>query len=374
MSLHQKIKTTSDLSTEAFVQLNRLQTGEDKLIKTGRPFIDKHLGGLLPSSVVLIGAGSGVGKTVESQRIMKGIFSEEVNPQANDYVSLEYMLEMKFLDLILRDTNSLLGKKKSDILSKPFTDEEKEIVKNYYEGLKDGRRFIVDETVSSDEFLEITRGFCAENRDKKGIIVLIDHLLLITASTRGEDPLKKISEYTNILRKEFSNVYFLFLSQLNRDSYSDIKDKSNAMVPNATNIYGSSHFEFLSSYAIIMFNPFKLGVEHYMKVKPERYPEFKEYLCELDSKGKASFSTIGNMFYHLVKIRESDVIYDNLYIEKMDLTEEQLSKMSMDMEVKDSKSKVPSVSVDVPKFKTPVVDFTEPNPNSLNKFAGEFNF
>ena len=376
MELHRKIKTAENLSTEAFEQLNKLQTGEHKLIKTGRPYIDKHLGGLLPSSVVLLGAGSGVGKTLESQRIMKGILSKEVNDQADEYVSLEYMLEMKFLDLILRDANSMLDKKKSDILSKPFTESEREVMREYYESLKDGRRFIVDETVDSEEFLEITRDFCNKNRDKKGIIVLIDHLLLITAANRGEDPLKKISEYTNVLRKEFDNVYFLYLSQLNRESYADIKDKSNAMVPNATNIYGSSHFEFLSAYAIIMFNPFKLGVEYYMKVKQDRYPEFSEYLCEVDSKGKASFKTLGNMFYHLVKIRESDVIYDNLYIERMKLSEEQLSKMSMDMEANSSKIEAPKFSSGPPKFddkKLPQADISDQR-GSLNKHAGKGPF
>lgn len=375
MELHRKIKTAENLSTEAFEQLNKLQTGEHKLIKTGRPYIDKHLGGLLPSSVVLLGAPSGIGKTYESQRIMKGIFSKEVNEQADEYVSLEYMLEMKFLDLILRDANSMLDKKKSDILSKPFTETEKKVMKEYYETLKDGRRFIVDETVDSGEFLEITRGFCRKNKDKKGIIVLMDHLLLVT-SENGEDPLKKVAEYTNVLRKEFNNVYFLYLSQLNRDSYADIKDKSNAMVPNVTNIYGSSHFEFLSAYAVIMFNPFKLGVEHYMKVKQDRYPEFSEYLCEVDSKGKASFKTLGNMFYHLVKIRESDVIYDNLYIERMKLSEEQLSKMSMDMEANSSKIETPKFSGGPPKFdekKLPTVDISG-SKGSLNKHAGKGPF
>ena len=375
MELHHKIKTAENLSTEAFEQLNKLQTGEHKLIKTGRPYIDKHLKGMLPSSVVLLGAPSGTGKTLESQRIMKGILSTEVNEQADEYVSLEFMLEMKFLDLILRDANSMLDKKKSDILSKPFTESEREVMREYYEGLKDGRRFIVDETVDTEEFLEISRNFCKKNKNKKGIIILIDHLLLVT-SANGEDPLKKIAEYTNVLRKEFENVYFLYLSQLNRDSYSEIKDKSNAMVPNVTNIYGSSHFEFLSAYAIIMFNPFKLGVEHYMKVKQDRYPEFSEYLCEVDSKGKASFKTLGNMFYHLVKIRESDVIYDNLYIERMKLSEEQLSKMSMDMEANSSKIEAPKFSSGPPKFdekKLPTVDISNKR-GSLNKHAGKNPF
>jgi archaellum biogenesis ATPase FlaH len=370
MTLHPKIKTTASLANEAFSDLKKLQDQEDKLIKTGRPFIDNHLGGLLPSSVILLGAASGIGKTYEAQRIMKGIFSKDINAQADEYVSLEYMLEMKFLDLILRDANSMLNKKKSDILTKPFTEEEKAIMREYYSTLQDGRRFIVDESVTSEEYFEITRDFCRQNQDKKGIVVLIDHLLLILESSRGEDPLKKISEYTNILRKEFKNVYFLFLSQLNRSSYADIKEKSNAMVPNVTHIYGSSHFEFLSSYAIIMFNPFKLGVEEYMKVNRDRYPDLEDFLTVEDSKGRSSFNTLGNMFYHMVKIRESDDMYNNLYIEKMNISEDQIKKMSMDAQAKDSNDVKLVAQKGKPVFETPpVIDFT-----SLNKFAGKEPF
>jgi hypothetical protein len=369
-ALHRKIKTASELSSEAFRQLNRIQTGKQKMLLTGRPYLDNHLGGILPSSVILLGAPSGIGKTFESQRIMKGIMSTDVNRDADDYVSLEFMLEMKFLDLILRDANSKLGKKKSDILAETFTEQEKAVMKEYHETLKDGRRFIVDESVDSKEFLEICRNFCQSNKDKKGIIILLDHLLLVTGAEKGEDPLKKVSEYTNILRKEFDNVYFLFLSQLNRESYSDIKEKSNNMVPNVTHIYGSSHFEFLSSFAVIMFNPFKLGVDQYMKVKRDRYPDLEEFATGPDHNGKVHFNTLGNMFYHLVKIRESDEIYNNLYIERMNLSDEQLSSMKMDSEVKDDNESV--VSTPPPDFGGNVV-FDETKTENNDKLSSDFS-
>jgi len=367
--IHSKIKTAKDLATRAFVQLNKIQTGQNRLVKTGRPYIDKHLGGLLPSSVLLIGASSGTGKSLEAMRIMKGVMSEEVNEQAGDYVSLEFMLEMKFLDLVLRDANYKLNKSKTEILSRQFEEGEKAVMKEYHETLKDGRRFVVDESVDSAEFLDICRAFCRNHKDKKGIIILIDHLLLITESERGEDPLKKVSEYTNILRKEFGNVYFVFLSQLNRKVYAEVKDKTNKMVPDSSMIYGSSHFEFLSAFAVIMLNPFKMGVDYYMSIKKDRYPDLQEFMTIEDSKGKVHFNTLGNMFYHLVKIRESDKMYDNLHIEKMKLSDKQLEKMKMDSESKKEEESV--VTSPPPVFEPQAVfDATVSEPGNLNRFAG----
>ena len=223
----------------------------------------------------------------------------------------------------------------------------------------------MDESVDSLEFLEITRNFCQANKDKKGIIVLLDHLLLVTESKPGENAMKKVSEYTNILRKEFGNVYFLYLSQLNRDAYADVKEKSNQSVPNVTHVYGSSHFEFLSSFVVIMFNPYKLGVENYMKIKPDRYPEYRDFFTISDNKGNVNFNTLGNMFFHIVKIRESDFSYENLHIEKMNISDEQLKRMTLDREEKDSVVG----NAPIPVFAAPVFDMTKKvaNPNDMSK-------
>lgn len=326
-----KIKTTSQLAKQAFSDLKLFQSGERKLLKTGRDYIDKHIGGLIPSNLLLIGANSGGGKTHEFMRMMNGILSEDNNPQAKDFVSLEYLLEMKYLDLVVREAHTITGKKKADILTSDFNEEEKELMNEYFKTLTDGRRFIVEESITTTEFLEITDKFCDENRDKKAIIIGIDHLLLILASEKGEDPLAKIAQYTNILRKKYDNLYFIYLSQLNRTNYANVKEKSNLMVPTVASIYGSSHFEFLSAYVVIMSNPFRQGISEYMKVYEDRYPDLKEFMTDPNEKGYVSFDTIGNYFYHIVKLRDSDYMYDNLYIEKMNISEEVITKMKMDV-------------------------------------------
>lgn len=341
--LHTKIKTAESLSEEAFKELDDLQSGRKKLIKTGRAYIDNHLGGLKPSDLVLLGAMSGVGKTYELMRISRGILDKNINPFADKYVTLEFMLEMKFLDLILRDTHRITDKKKSDILTEEFTEEEQLAINEYRETLKDGRRYVVDESVSTNEFLDICRSFCIKNKDKDAIIISLDHLLLVTG-VGGEDPLATIATYTNILRKEFGNVYFIYLSQLNRNYPPEIKDNSNDMVPLTRHIFGSSHFEFLSAYVLVMTNPFKLGIENYLKVKQDRYPNLSEFISAVDNKQRASYGTIGNIFYHVLKTRESDVPYDNLFIEEMNLSKDQKQKLEMD------RKETNEITIDAPRF------------------------
>ena len=359
--LHPKIKSTKELSKEAFTDLKSFQVGDKKLVKTGKEFIDCHIGGVAPSQLILLGGGSGSGKTKMAMDMVNNILDVNINPEANDYVTLEFMLEMKFLDLVLREAHALTKKKKSEILTEEFNEDHKVLMNEYYKALNDGRRYIVDETINSKEFLEISESFCEQHKDKKNITILIDHLLLILSDQRGEDPLEKVATYTNILRKKFNNVTFLYISQLNRSAYSVIKEKSNDMIPTVATIYGSSHFEFLSSYVAIITNPFRLGVQEYMKVKKDRYSYLSEFMTSPDAKNNVSFKTLGNITIHVVKTRESDHPYNNLYIEKMDLSEEQLNKMKMDVQAEEKapQIEIPNFDYQMGRDVKPLIDLTE---------------
>lgn len=336
------IKTGEELSKEALKELKKFQTGERRLLKTGRPYIDSHLGGVLPKSGVLLGAKSGVGKTVEYQKIMKGILDSQKNA-----VILNFMLEMSFLDLTVRDIHTLTRKKKSKILTEEFAEEEREIVRNYHGGMKDGRQFFVQEDVTADDFYQLTREFCIAHKDKDFCVIGLDHLILVG----GDDALRKMARYTNKLRKEFHNFYFIYLSQLNRSDQGTVGERSNLMIPTTSLIYGSSEMEFLVSIVAFITNPFKQGVMEYMKFKPERYEEMREFYSDVDQKGFVSFNTLGNIFFHVCKVRESDNSYDNLYIEKMEVSEEEITKMKQSIV---SEKKEEFSVMDIPTF--PIVD------------------
>lgn len=372
MPLDPRIKNAKTLAKDAFVELNKIQKGEKPIIKSGQDFIDSHIGGLLPSDVVIYAANSGVGKTKLLYDTLDLMLDENVNPNAKDIVSCEYSLEMKFLNRVLRDTNKKTGKKKSLILKEEFTKEEQEIVRRYYESLKDDRRFICEDTITDKEFYEMTRTFCEENKDKHAIIVSLDHLLLLLPDNKKLDRFETIANYINQLRKEFNNVYYILLSQFNRISFSNVGDRSNDMVPRASMIYGSSHFEFLSSYIIGIMDPFKMGVSEFMNVNPDRYDWLEEHMTDPDKKGKVAFDSVGKLFYFCMKSRESDNPYKNLFIRDMDISEEE--KKRMVSQVKEPESYLPKTPTfkDTPKFTQPENHYKdiEPNTDLKNAFGG----
>lgn len=343
MALDSRIKNAKTLAKEAFGELKEIQTGKKPIIKTGQDFIDCHIGGLLPSDVIVLAAGSGVGKTKLLYDTLDLMLDTEVNTNADDIVSLEFSLEMKFLNRIIRDVHKKTGKKKSLILKDEFSEEEKEIVRRYYESLQDDRRFVCEDTITDKEFYEMTREFCKQNEEKHAVIISLDHLLLVLPDNKSLDRFETIANYVNQLRKEFKNVYFILLSQFNRLSFQNVADRSNDMVPKASMIYGSSHFEFLSSYIIGIMDPFKMGVTEFMKVNRERYEWLEDFMVDEDKKGKVAFDTVGNLFYFCLKARESDNPFKNLFIREMDLNADQ--KDIMNKEFKTPEMSLPKTPV-----------------------------
>ena len=152
MQLDSRIKRAGQLATEAFTYLNKLQQGDKQLLRTGDEAIDCHITGLLPSDCVLYAANSGVGKTKMLYDTLDQILDEKVNPDAKNIKTLEFQLEMKFLNRILRDTNKLTSKKKSEILTNEFTEEEKEVVKKYYG--KINFQVVTSTSINFKEFIE----------------------------------------------------------------------------------------------------------------------------------------------------------------------------------------------------------------------------
>ena len=366
MQLDPRIKRAGDLATTAFQYLHKLQTKEKPIVKTGQEFIDVHLQGVLPSDVILYAGNSGTGKTKLLYDTLDSILDEKVNKNASNFVTLQYELEMRFLNKILRDSHSLTKLKKSEILSQEFNEEQKEIIKRYYEGLKDNRRFICEETINTDDFLKMTDDFCAQNTDKDAIWCTLDHCLLVQKSNSNEDVAERLTSHINTLRKKYNNVYFILLSQNNRSSMTVIKDRDNAMIPTTSIIYGSSHFEFLASFIVVITDPFKLGVNSYLKVNPDRYEWLSEFMEEPDKNGKVSFSTLANHFIWTLKTRESDEPYKNLHIRPMTLNSEQIEKMRQSVETKSTST--PSFTT--PLFNTPPVFEKE---ISLTSFEPSFS-
>lgn len=322
-----EIKRLREHTTQAFEYLKKLQTGEKRLPRTGEEFIDSHLGSILPGDVILISALSGQGKTETLQRMKKKILSKEVNPDSDSYIFLDISLEMKVFNLILRASSQLLNKKKSQVIFEEFTAEEKIKVKEYYESLNDDRQYLCQSATSPKEFYDGVSKFLDEHVDKEAVFISLDHVMLLSGHDK-QQLLEQLCEYINQLKLKYHNVYFILISQNNRSLLSRISEKNNNSAPNAGDVFGSSFLDQLCSFNIILYNPFKMGISQYMKVSPDRYDYLSEHFGEEDSKGKVSFNTTSKIFVHLIKTRESDNPFRDIYVINMDISEEDKKSLS----------------------------------------------
>jgi replicative DNA helicase len=354
--LDPRIKKVGKVADEGFRDLTKFQKGTKLLLKTGYEEIDCHIGGLLPGDCVVLAGSPSSGKSETLYRITDNVMNTSINPNAKDFISLEYSLEMKMLKKLIRAVNRMTGKKKSEIILEEFNEEEALKVKEYYDNLQDDRRYVVQEPVSPSEFYKMTRDFCILNKDKVGLLITGDHILLFKGKDK-QSVLEEVSEYINLLKLEFSNVYFLFLSQLNRSYASVVKEKSNDMIPNNTHLFGSSFMEQLADYIIIITNPYKQSVMEYLRFHEDRYDYLSDFFVA-ENKNKISFDTVGNLFFFVTKIRESDNEWKNLFIRRLDLPKEQINKIKKFKE--DDRKEVNSI---------PTITFNE----SLSKFEKPFD-
>ena len=166
------------------------------------------------------------------------------------------------------------------------------------------------------------RSFLEQHQDKERVVVTLDHLGLIREERYGglKQAMDDLLNYQNELKKEFSNVSFINLSQLNRDLEGRTGDPKNH-APRLSDFFNSSNIAFISDVAIIINNAYRLGIDKYMVFPTSRYPHLKDYMLDPD-RDKGSFETKGNVFWHYVKIRQNDFdpesgVDNSLWVERL---------------------------------------------------------
>lgn len=300
-------------------KLKAYQSGKIQIVHTGREHIDATLSGLLPGDIVVIGGASGSGKTFELQTIRENVMNPEINKDAHQYAFLDYSFEMKLFNLILRGLHKALNKSKRKILLEEFSDFEKSLANRYIDTLMDDRFYIEENPLTPEQFLKSTRQFLTQHQDKKSVIVAIDHMALFKNGKDGKKAtIDEVVEDINVLKKEFPNAIFILLTQLNRSILARIKDRDINAQPNRADVFQSDTMFHIADYLIIVHNPHRLGINQYLKVNPDHYPHLTDFFCETEGiSEKVSFNTFGNIFFHVLKIREGEVVFKDIFIEKV---------------------------------------------------------
>lgn len=313
------IKPLKEIANRAKALLKKYQSGELTPVRTGRPWLDEIFGGLMPMEIVTIAGMSGGGKSFELQRIKNFVMDKKNNPNADNFVWLSNSLEMRFISNIIRDLNISLKKSKKKILTENFTEEEKSLVNDYFANSTDKRFFINEESVIPEVFESGMRAFLSQHTDKEAVFIDIDHIAL----NRDKNGNKKatvdeITEIINRLKKEFPNTFWIVLSQLNRNILERIREKDSQAMPNRGDVFQSDSMFFISDYLYVCHNPHRLGINQFSRVNRDIYDYLERHFIE-ESKGKVSFDTLGKIFYIVLKMREADILYKDIYIEEIEV-------------------------------------------------------
>lgn len=315
MAIH-RIK---DKITQELILLKKYQTGKLKPVSTGRAHLDDTLTGLLPGDIVVLAGASGAGKSFELQTLREQIMDVSRNPEAKDFIFLDYSFEMKLFNVVLRGLNKVTKKKKKDILLSEFSEDEKAICKRYIETLSDDRFYIEERALTGEMFEKQSREFLEEHKDKKNVFIAVDHMALFKNS-RGDKKttIDDVVEIVNSLKRDYKNVIFILLTQLNRSILARIADRDLNAMPNRADIFQSDTMFHIADYLIVVHNPFRLGINEYLKVNPETYRYLEDFFITSDGLSKkVSFRTTGCIFFHVLKIREGDVVFKDIYIEEI---------------------------------------------------------
>ena len=317
------IKKLKSVAVRAKVQLKNYQEGKSKPIVTGRPWLDDIFGGLLPMEIVTIAGMSGGGKSFELQKIKNFVMDKENNPNADNFVWLSNSLEMKFISNIIRDLNMKLNKTKKKILTEKFTDEEAKLANDYFNNTTDERFYINEESVTPTQFETEVSEFLEQHKDADAVFIDLDHIALQRDKNGNKKAtVDEIVESVNRMKKQYPNSYWIVLSQLNRNILERIRDKDIMAMPNRGDVFQSDSMFFISDYLYVCHNPYRLGINQFSRVNVEAYDYLSEYFTE-EKKGKASFETLGNIFYIVLKMREADVMYKDIYIESIEIKDKE---------------------------------------------------
>ena len=314
-----QVQKFKDLTTQAFSEIKDYQDGKRGVVVTGLPYFD-DLFPVVNGSVIVYSAGSGIGKSYQLAKMVENILDVSINPPASNFAVLHISLEMRVMSLVLRGmAKKIRSKTKKEILLEIFTEEEKKLANEYFLSLQDDRVNISQVPTTPKKFFEGCKIFLDANKDKTSVIITVDHLALISADN-GEPRntvIEHFIERVNDLKMLYENVIFILLSQTNSEMAKRAQDKSIMSAPTASDIYYSQFTFQVADYVAIMISPTKLGIKNYHKIDPDRYPNLSKYFLEEDKNGRVSLECYGVNYVHLLKCREGEGLYTDIYAEEL---------------------------------------------------------
>lgn len=294
---------------ETVKYLTSLQKKEIIPISSGIDHLDNMaLGGLFIDNIYSIVAKSGNGKSYTMNRIRGNILSDK----ESDIGILLYNLEMPFFTLLLVELKKLLNKPLKYIINNPPTEEEIPFYKKATEGFRDKRLTKIDETLTPDEFYEVTKEYIERNKHKKQLFIMIDHIGIIKGKNKNES-VGETMEYANKLKLEYPRLLtFIVLGQLNREIEARWKQKEanpSGLIPSTSDVSFSSSILFFSDLVLAQVIPQVVGMgDKYASIYKKRNEHLQDHYVEDNNPTSDTVRLNGNnrVYYHYLKLRLPD--------------------------------------------------------------------
>ncbi len=304
------IKTSKEVILDASREIAKYQSGELRPIKTRHSHFNQNtMGGIFPGMIIVIAGIAQMGKTFFLDEIEADFFDDKLNPKNDGHILLRCNWEMTVKNLLTNRLKSELKISKKDILfNKPTSPKFREIVEKE---MNPNIHYLPDPT-SPDIWYKEVQEFAAKFRGKDHILVTLDHLALVEAGIlkKGIDTLLG---YANKLKKEFSNISFIFISQLNRDI--EYRTDIRFLAPVRSDLYASDAIYHIADIILVKHIPYLLGWEKYMHIQTVDYKHLKKFMNNPHST-HSNFRTKNHIFYHYLKIRDFEDYMQRLHIEK----------------------------------------------------------
>ena len=337
---------------QAHKEIVALQHGTGHIIKTGQKHLDYFLVSGLNNQMVFIGSRPSMGKTFHCESTINNLLDEKINPNQNISI-LRLNLEMQTKSLLLRDLKKTLGKKMVDILSTPYTLEERELVKAVVKKHQDKRiinfsravegqdlKYLLEKytsniaeqddfnnTVKKAEWEETYPPLTLEQIENKEVnpspyvpivtqrIVLLDHLHIYQTKAQIDGVLSILNE----MKLKDKNMSFIIYFQLNRsleELWRDSKDKKanpKNFLPNSSHIYNTDSLMQYADIVMGMVVPQVVDLEEFASVYKDRNEHLSDHFLEGSSADNVTTLLKGRnrIYYNYMKIRMVDDFEDS---------------------------------------------------------------
>jgi hypothetical protein len=380
---------------QAHKEIVSLQKDKSSLLVFGKPWLDDNIVAGINNKILFFGSRPGGGKTYHCSETINALLDRELNP--TPVKVCRFNLEMPTQTLLLQQISRTLKKTPKEILEKPYSEEEKPVIKKIVGAFKDSRIKNISRVLVGEDFKKFVLAFIKEIdeadaeinipalesilegiTDEKKIVeikenftpiktkkvCLIDHLHIY----RSKEEIDTLLLICNALKMQDKNLSFIIYFQLRRDvedlwrGSKDTKVNPRNILPNSTFIYQTDVLQQVADIVVGMVIPQVYDLDEFAAVHKERNQHLKLHFSNDTTDGNYTRTKGRNrIYYNYMKIRLINSFDDpRLFCDILNPAYEETSNRIYE---ENKRPSLPPISFDTPTFDStvplPEIDFNQ---------------